>query len=120
MRTVLLSVAALWWGIGSGAADDVDPGSASRLRQLCASTNELNKTVCGVYVAGLLHGILIGTNRTRQGQPFCIPDGFTAEQVKVLFEKWAIENPNQELLKLPANIVVASVLLKTFPCRPPK
>jgi hypothetical protein len=88
-----------------------------QLHTFCVSSDYNEKSVCVAYLLGLVQGLQLGTVRTREGKPFCLPDGVTAGQAELVVRKFAADNP--QFLHLAASGVFAAALALAFPCQPP-
>ena len=116
MRRLLLSMALLSCGMGSGSCETI---TVEQLRGDCASANGSEaQTACAAYLMGMVHGLQIGTLFTKRRKPFCIPDSIKSPQAIQMFNKAATESP--EMQKEPADLLWMMTLSTAYPCSKPK
>jgi hypothetical protein len=92
--------------------------SAGWLVEVCGSEELEDQLICIAYIRGIRAGAYMEAYG-RDGDPtpksFCLPDGVETEQVAQVYVKRVSEHP--EDFKLPADVVVGSVISQTWPCR---
>jgi Ssp1 endopeptidase immunity protein Rap1a len=87
---------------------------ASDLHKFCKSKDREDVTLCEAYLGGLMSGLMLGTIQTKDGKPFCIPDGVTTTEAMAIFEDFAQGHPG--LLHLQQDGVAAAAFILAFPC----
>jgi hypothetical protein len=121
MRKLLLSVAALLWGIGLGLAED------SPLFHHCLRGSEnpeeaaKSEAACTAYLAGLMEGVRFGIVTPQQQQkPFCLPRrDLTNEETNFIFQKIIADNPQLASMDaFTAQEIAAVVVVKASKCAP--
>jgi hypothetical protein len=87
------------------------------LQKYCASPlGSPWEIACLMYIQGFGGGIETGDgSKLKDRRMWCFPDNFTAEQAKLVVEKYMRDHP--EKLHRNAAIVVGSALLLAFPCK---
>ena len=116
MRRLLLAMAFLSCGIGSGSCQSI---TVAQLREDCASANGSGaQTACAAYLMGMVHGLQMGTLFTKRRKPFCIPDSVKSPQAIQMFNKAAAER--SEMGTEPADLLWIMTLSSTFPCTKPR
>jgi Rap1a immunity proteins len=112
MRRLLLSMALLSCGIGSGWCETI---TVEQLGGDCASRNGSGgQTACAAYLMGMVHGLQMGTLFTKRRKPFCIPDGMKSPQAIQMFNNAVTESP--EMQKEAADLLWIMTLSSAFPC----
>ena len=112
MRRLLLAMAFLSCGIGSGSCQSI---TVAQLREDCASANGSGaQTACAAYLMGMVHGLQMGTLFTKRRKPFCIPGSIKSPEAIQMFNKAATESP--EMQKEPADLLWMMTLSTAFPC----
>jgi Rap1a immunity proteins len=111
MRRLLLSMALLSCGIGSGSCETI---TVEQLREDCASPSGSGQTACAAYLMGMVHGLQMGTLFTKRRKPFCIPGTIKSPEAIQMFNKAATESP--EMQKEPADLLWMMTLSTAFPC----
>jgi Rap1a immunity proteins len=98
--------------VNAGAADF----TGSHLLRMCTAPNEsTNDAMCIAYLGGFRDGITLGQLVQRHGTITCIPEVIDATQAKLIFEKYARDNPNE--LHKRASLMLLSALGQAFPCQ---
>jgi hypothetical protein len=116
MRRLLLAMALLSYGMGSGSCESI---TVDQLREDCASPNGSGaQTACAAYLMGMVHGLQMGTLFTQRRKPFCIPGTIKSPQAIQMFNKAATESP--EMQKEPADLLWMMTLSTAYPCSKPK
>ena len=111
-RPFMLSMSVL---MSCSTADASDaPTKASDLHKFCQSKDRDDITLCAAYLGGLMSGLMLGTIQTKDGKPFCIPDGVTTSEAMMIFEDFAHGHP--DLLHLQQDGVAAAAFILAFPC----
>jgi hypothetical protein len=75
------------------------------------------KALCNAFVIGFTYGLLSAqrlANYKKLAPSTCIPDDVTPNQVRLIFEKYMRDHP--EDLHLQASLMLSVVLDETFPC----
>ena len=112
MRRLLLSMALLSCGMGSGSCETI---TVEQLHGDCASPSGSGRqTACAAYLMGMVHGLQIGTLFTKRRKPFCIPDSMKSPQAIQMFNQAATESP--ELQKEAGDLLWIMTLSSAFPC----
>jgi hypothetical protein len=112
MRRLLLSIALLSCGMGSGLCESI---AVEQLHEDCAKPNgSEGQTACAAYLMGMVRGLQIGTLFTKRRKPFCIPEGIKSPQAIQMFNKAATERP--EMQKEAADLLWIMTLSSAFPC----
>jgi hypothetical protein len=68
---------------------------------------------CQVYFVGFMDGFLISGGLNQSG--ICLPPATTANQVRLIAEKYMRDHPEQ--LQLPAALIITRALGASFPCK---
>jgi hypothetical protein len=113
MRRLLLAMALLSCGMGSGSCETI---TVDQLREDCASPKGSGgQTACAAYLMGMVHGLQMGTLFTKRRKPFCIPGSIKSPEAIQMFNKAATESP--EMQKEPADLLWMMTLSTAFPCQ---
>jgi hypothetical protein len=83
----------------------------------CAARNGTDlDAACTQYVQGFLAGIEVAGygGKTKDDKIWCLPEGATVGQARLVIEKYMRENP--EALHQPASLITALALMLAFPC----
>ena len=116
MRRLLLAMALLSCGMGSGSCQTI---TVDQLREDCASPNGSGaQTACAAYLMGMVHGLQMGTLFTQRRKPFCIPGTIKSPQAIQMFNKAAAER--SEMGTEPADLLWIMTLSSAFPCSKPR
>jgi hypothetical protein len=112
MRRLLLSIALLSCGMGSGSCESI---TVEQLHEDCAKPNGSEaQTACAAYLMGMVHGLQIGTLFTKRRKPFCIPESIKSPEAIQMFNKAATERP--EMQKEAADLLWILTLSSAFRC----
>jgi Rap1a immunity proteins len=112
MRRLLLAMAFLSCGIGSGSCETI---TIEQLREDCASPKGSGaQTACAAYLMGMVHGLQMGSLFTKRGKPFCIPGTIKSPEAIQMFNKAATESP--EMQKETADLLWIMTLSSAFHC----
>jgi hypothetical protein len=112
MRRLLLSMALLSCGMGSGSCQTI---TVEQLHGDCASRDgSQGQTACAAYLMGMVHGLQMGTLFTKRRKPFCIPEGIKSPQAIQMFNKAATDSP--EMQKEAADLLWIITLSSTYRC----
>ena len=112
MRRLLLSMALLSCGMGSGSCETI---TVEQLQGDCASPSwSGGQTACAAYLMGMVRGLQMGTLFTQRRKPFCIPGSIKSPEAVQMFSKAATESP--EMQKEPADLLWMMTLSSAFPC----
>jgi hypothetical protein len=108
-----LLLAALIFSCAANAKDNM---TGTDLYQLCNSNTKTANEWCSIYIAGILAGIVLATDKRLPA--ICVPDKVVGIQAELIVKKYMRERP--ENLNLPAHAIVYSALGRAFPCVPPR
>ncbi len=112
MRRLLLAMALLSCGIGSGSCETI---TIDQLREDCGSPKGSGaQTACAAYRMGRVHVRQMVTLFTKRRNPFCIPGSVKSPEAIQMFSKAATESP--EMQKEPADLLWMMTLSTAFPC----
>ena len=112
MRRLLLAMAFLSCGIGSGSCQSV---TVDQLREDCGSPNGSGaQTAYAAYLMGMVHGLQMGTLFTKRRKPFCIPGSIKSPEAIQMFNKAATES--SEMKTEPADLLWMMTLSTAYPC----
>jgi hypothetical protein len=92
--------------------------SGLQLRSDCQSARGTQRALrCRSYLMGFsdAHTIM---GELRGGELFCPPRGITYTEERLVFVKWAVDNP--QYLHLPAPVAVGRALADVWSCKHPK
>jgi Ssp1 endopeptidase immunity protein Rap1a len=95
-----------------GVADAAETITGNVLYQTCSSPDQSSKQSCGLYIAGLLAGVII--SKDKKLPSVCPPEKVTGQQAQLIVEKFMREHP--DVLDLPANAIAYTALGIAFPC----
>jgi hypothetical protein len=87
------------------------------LRTVCATSDQQGQLICQMWISGFQAGISSSQNLAQVNKlkpASCIPSNVTADQAKVIIEKFLGENPRY--MQLSAAMVAAYALVIAFPC----
>jgi len=118
MRTTLrwlpLAVVLLW---SVGATAEQQDMSVLLLHHICHDTDARSRSACSGFLTGLIAGLQISANMSREGKPVCVPGTVTPDKLLALLDGIVTEKP--EFAALPGLEAIAVALQTVFPCRPP-
>jgi len=88
------------------------------LYTVCATSDNKGQVICQMWISGFQAGIissqkLAQVNKLKPAS--CIPYDVTADQAKLIIEKFLKDNP--QYMQLSAEMVASYALVIAFPCR---
>ena len=119
-RFVLLLIFLL---VASSAKAQFDQTGTSNLTgnwlyTVCAANDQRGQLICQMWIRGFQAGIISSQNLAQVNKlkpASCIPQGVTADQAKLIIEKFLKDNP--QYMQLSAETVASYALVIAFPCR---
>ena len=88
------------------------------LRTVCATSEQQGQLICQIWISGFQAGLISSQNLAQVNKlkpASCIPYDVTADQAKLIIEKFLTDNP--QYMQLSAAMVAAYALVIAFPCR---
>jgi hypothetical protein len=88
------------------------------LYTVCATSDPKGQTICQMWISGFQAGIISSQNLAQVNKlkrASCIPPDVTADQAKLIIEKFLKDNP--QYMQLSAEMVASYALVIAFPCR---
>ncbi len=88
------------------------------LRTVCATSDQRGQVICQMWISGFQAGIISSQNLAQVNKlkpASCIPNNVTADQAKLIIEKFLKDNP--QYMQLSAETVATYALVIAFPCR---
>jgi hypothetical protein len=87
------------------------------LYTVCGASDQQGQLICKMWVSGFQAGMVSSQNLARVSKikpASCIPYDLTADQTKLVIEKFLRDNP--QYMQLSAEMVAAYALVIAFPC----
>jgi hypothetical protein len=96
---------------------DANVMTGNELQNYCSAPRDTQfDAACTQYVQGFLGGIEASSGgMSKDAKIWCIPDGATIGQARLVVEKYMREHP--EGLHQPASLVTGLALMFAFPCK---
>jgi hypothetical protein len=88
------------------------------LYTVCAASDQQGQVICRMWISGFQAGIISSQNLAQVNKlkpASCIPHDVTADQVKLIIEKFLRDNP--QYMQLSAEMVASYALVIAFSCR---
>ena len=78
-----------------------------------------DESACAMYILGVTEGASLAAGIAKDTAHFCIPEGVTAAEMKLTFERVVREDVKRfhEDLNMPAASMVGATMLHQFPCK---
>jgi hypothetical protein len=111
----LPSVLMLLWS-ASATAEQQDM-SVLVLHHVCHDTDQRSQSACSGLLVGLLAGLHMSAQMSREGTPLCLPATLMPDKLILMLDKIVDEKP--EFASLPGLEAIVRGLQAVFPCRPP-
>ena len=81
----------------------------------CSSLEKNRDMFCLGYLRGFTNGVIVGQQFAQLGHLLCLPSGVTPEQLRLIVQKFARDNP--VLLNQDALVVTGRAVLDAFRCQ---
>jgi Rap1a immunity proteins len=114
-RFVLLLIFLL---VASSAKAQTSNLTGNWLYTVCATSDQQGQLICQMWISGFQAGIISSQNLAQVNKlkpASCIPYDVTADQAKLIIEKFLRDNP--QYMQLSAEMVATYGLVIAFPCR---
>ena len=84
------------------------------LLSLCKS----DENACRLYILGVSEGASLAAGMAKNSMHFCVPEGVTATEMRLIFERLAREDVKRFSgdLQIPAVSMVGAAMSRQFPC----
>ena len=116
VRLILLPL--IFFLVASSAKAQTSNLTGNWLYTVCATSDQQGQLICQMWVSGFQAGILSSQNLAQVNKlkpASCIPNNVTADQAKLIIEKFLRDNP--QYMQLSAEMVATYALVIAFPCR---
>jgi hypothetical protein len=91
----------------------------SDLNEICASTNNGDKSACQFYILGVTEGTNIAAGVANDKAHFCIPEGVSSTDMVAIVKRAMTKDlaafPQDK--DMPAVSFVAAAMMKAYPCK---
>jgi hypothetical protein len=88
------------------------------LYTVCGASDQQGQVICKMWISGFQAGMISSQNLAQVNKlkpASCIPSDLTADQAKLIIEKFLKDNP--QYMQLSAALVASYALVIAFPCR---
>jgi hypothetical protein len=91
-------------------------GKAAGLYTACTSTAGTKEdAICTAYINGFANGVLGDQVAKEGGNPICVPDNTSTDQIRALFTAFVRTHP--KALEFDTGGVLAELMAEAYPCR---
>lgn len=97
----------------SALAQSPTPGMFLFNQCLGPNKSNLTELECQIYFVGFFEGFMTAVGLP--ANPICVPPNATANQVKLITEKYMQDHPEQ--LNHPAGAIILDAMFAAFPCK---